>query len=320
MSKNRRAFFQAGLGIFLLWVLCWYFGIGQIARNFGAIDPSYLILTVLLIGLGTLLGAANVYLLLEAGPARPRFRTFLPVYWTSWAIGLIFPGQVGDVASLALLLKRHGLELHATLARSAADKAISLMMMSAFGLYGISRLPVAADIPTSQAWSSIAAIGACLLAIALGLMKITAARFPAGVTILGKTWREMVALMTENPLRLLANMGLTMFKIVIAGATYLFMFRALGQHGHTLTEVTPLVAASSLVAYLPVSLNGLGTAEAMGVMLFAGLKLTPATVLASYLALRISGLLLAWIPTLFLLSIARECGQGQALNPRGRKP
>lgn len=320
MNKHRRAFLQAGFGVFLVLLLCWHFGIAQIAINFGTMDAGYLAIAVLLIGLGTLLGAANLYLLLEVGPARPRFRAFLPAYWTSWAIGLVFPGQIGDVASLALLLKRHGLALHATLARSTADKVISLILMSAFGLYGISQLHVAAEISPGQTWPVMAAIVACLLAIAMGLIKIAAARFPAGMAIVTKTWKELLALVTENPLRLLANMGLTVVKIILAGAAYWSMFRALGHPAVTLAEVTPLVAASSLIAYVPVSLNGLGTAEAMGVILFASLQLTPATVLAGYLALRISGLLLAWVPALIWLALARKHRHGEALDPRGRQP
>jgi uncharacterized membrane protein YbhN (UPF0104 family) len=93
--------------------------------------------------------------------------------------------------------------------------------------------------------------------------------------------------------------------VILTGGAYWMAFSALGEKGHAFWAVTSLAMAAGLVAYLPISLNGIGTVEASGVAVFGILGIPPATVLAAYLVLRLLVFAVAWIPTaIWLLIIA----------------
>ena len=65
-----------------------------------------------------------------------------------------------------------------------------------------------------------------------------------------------------------------------------------------------LVTVSLLVAYIPVSFNGLGTVEITGILLFSLLGLGEELVLSSYLVLRATVMLIAWMPSLLILALS----------------
>lgn len=298
----------------LLGTLAWYLGFSRLLGHLSALDPAYLGIAIALIAIATLIGAFNVYLLLNIGGKAPSFRTFLPAYWLSWAIGLVFPGQIGDVASLALLLKKRGIEFHTTLGRSAADKLISLLLMAGIGLWGIARFPYSMHIDATTWMTVAAALGLLVLWMRYRLKLWISARFPAAMDTLRNAMAELIALIRKHPALLGANMGVTLIKIVLAGASYWYLFRALGYDDIRLMDVVPLVAASSLVAYLPISLNGMGTAEVAGIALFGSLGLPPSAVLTAYLTLRVSVLILAWVPASLWMLFARQEAHRQPLD------
>jgi hypothetical protein len=64
-----------------------------------------------------------------------------------------------------------------------------------------------------------------------------------------------------------------------------------------------------LVAYLPVSFNGIGTVELAGVALFGTVGVPAAAVFSGYMALRAMVLVIAWVPAgLFLLHTGKQTG------------
>ena len=68
--------------------------------------------------------------------------------------------------------------------------------------------------------------------------------------------------------------------------------------------MVPLVSACALVAYVPVSFNGIGTVEMAGVFVFGHLGIPGAGVLAAILCLRLIVIALAWIPASLWLARA----------------
>ena len=68
-----------------------------------------------------------------------------------------------------------------------------------------------------------------------------------------------------------------------------------------LPAITLCAASAGLVAYLPLSLNGIGTVELTGLTLFGALGLPPEKILAAYLWLRVATLAATFVPLLVLL-------------------
>jgi uncharacterized membrane protein YbhN (UPF0104 family) len=113
--------------------------------------------------------------------------------------------------------------------------------------------------------------------------------------LIGQTFREAKTTVQLHLARVFTNIILTIIKVLLIGVAYWCMFRGLGGDVNLL-EVVFLVPASALIAYLPISFNGIGTVEITAVYLFNKIGLSTTTILASYLVLRIIVLLIAWIP------------------------
>ncbi len=60
------------------------------------------------------------------------FLSFLRIYWIAWAVGLVSPGQVGDLATVGTNLSRRGVDWRGTVGRSLLDKGITLSVMLLF--------------------------------------------------------------------------------------------------------------------------------------------------------------------------------------------
>lgn len=298
---------RTGIGLVLLAVLIWYLDIRTVFAPFRSISLQWTLATAALIVFATLISAFSLHLFINQERRIP-FGSFLPLYWVSWAIGLVVPGQVGDIASISASLRRHGFAWQVSLGRSVLDKGITLLAMLFFALMG---LAFAADVRWN-AWS-------LFFALALALVSLLAAylarhRLVAWFPSDGTGWRgsvrktadEFMTTLKRRPSRVAVNFIFSVVKILVAGASYLTMFVAFGFDGDNYFKVVCFVAVSSLVAYLPVSFNGIGTAEAAGIAMFSTLGMAPSTVLSAYIALRLLVLVLAWTPASLWLFFAPQ--------------
>lgn len=296
-------------GIVLLALLVWAIDPRQMLTSIAEVRIEYLVAAAGLVAAATLIGAVSIHLFFEPED-KLSFRSFLPVFWLSWAIGLVFPGQIGDVASLSALLKRRGIDWPRALARSLTDKLISFSLMLVFAGAALITLPGAS-------WS----VGSWwLLALALAMMSVLyvgrkqlfarlAQHFPRGSILFVRTADETCSIARRHPGRIILNSMITVLKIALTGASYWFIFAALGYGDIGLWNVVCLAAASSLVAYLPVSFNGIGTVELAGVALFGTVGVPAAAVFSGYMALRAMVLVIAWVPAgLFLLHTGKQTG------------
>lgn len=281
---------RIAIGLALLLALLAVLDVRQIVAVMRRIDGHWTLAAATLMCASTVIGAGGLYLLLNTERALS-FLAFLPLYWTAWAVGLVFPGQVGDMVSLTVVLQRRGLAPAVTLGRSMADKLVSLLLMIAFALWAVrQRLS-----PLLFAALVLGALlGGALLLVLLRrggrLARHRATQF------LLKALNEALLVARRHPGLIALNAGLTLLKICLSGLAYWCMFQAFGFAAAPAWDVITLVAVSSLVAYIPISFNGVGTAEAAGVALFSTVGVTAPSVLASYLVLRAIGLCLAWIP------------------------
>jgi uncharacterized membrane protein YbhN (UPF0104 family) len=206
-------------------------------------------------------------------------------------------------------LKRLGFEWSAILARSLVDKVITLLIMSALAIYGLIYF-AKIDHLNSKAilwiifWLVILST-LCIWMQREFVRRVNSKKFKI-LKFTSNTLKEIANTVLNYPLRVIANFMITFFKIVLIGTAYWLMFKALGHADISLWEVIPLVAASSLVAYLPISLNGIGTVEITGILLFSYIGLPETTVLTTFLSMRLIVFLLAWLPASLILLIARE--------------
>ena len=294
---------RVAASLLLLAALVWWVDPLALARQLAGMDLARWLAAAAAIALATLVGAVNLHLLLREHSGKP-LAEFLPVYWTAWAVGLVAPGQVGDLATVSALLQRRGIDWRGTLGRSLVDKVVSLLVMLAFTGWAVLELRREISLRIEPRIVALVLVGVALAAAA-GVLLWRSARGRAMALHLAEVGRSFLDTLRRTPGRVALNAALTVVKVALIGAAYWLVFRALGQQQVEFAQTVAVSTAAGLLAYLPISFNGIGPVEAAGVVLFGILGVAAGTVVAAYLTLRATVLLLAWVPAALFLAATR---------------
>jgi uncharacterized membrane protein YbhN (UPF0104 family) len=286
----RRALAIVGLGV-LAAVLYWV-GVDTVLAALGRLSAGAIAVAVMAVVVSTLLGAWNCYRIAEL-QATLTFRSFVPVFWRSWAVGITLPGQVGDLVTMVWQLKGRSIDLGFVAGRLIADKGITLVLM----LTLLSLLPVAIGVARPLTSALI------LVGVAAGIAPLLAllmwCRRHPDVLIRYRLGQRVVSVFeaTAVPMRLvIGNALVTCGKLVASGYAYFVVLDAVATEAVGLGATTVISQTAGLVAYVPISFNGLGTVELSAVALFGAAGVEASAVLSTYVALRLLTLATAWVP------------------------
>lgn len=254
----------------------------------------YFILALFFQYASVLLGSLNLYIL---------FRPFLDItfprfccsYFKAFTAGLLMPGQFGD-ASIVLFMNSKELNYSRTFSVYVWDKYITLVFYLGIVFIFVSEIMNYSD------WVPIAVmIGAGCVLFVLIYIITKFALFRAVNGWIGRLVRfihnsavEIMSYAKFHPFRLMINGVLTCFKLFFVMLCYHFILAALG-YDLSIVSVGISSIASSVVAYLPISLHGVGTVEATAMWVFGRLNVSSVDVLSGFLLLRLSIYTLALI-------------------------
>ena len=266
------------------------------------IDPACLAGAIAAIVAGTLLSAINSYLICGASQVMG-LGEYVYAFWVAWAIGLVVPGQIGDMLTLNQVLRRRGMPLSHSVARTTVDKVVSLLcaLMVASQIF---RLGHASVLRSLSAGAIMLLAGmAAFAALSLWALHRMGRMESKNRWVVGAiaTAAEVVRIVITRPRLLVVNLVLSLLKVGLTGISYWLVIRGLSAAVPPLQNVTIAAISSGLVAYLPLSANGIGTVEVAGAGLFGELGIGLDVVLSMYLVLRLVNILLAWVPAVFVL-------------------
>jgi uncharacterized protein (TIRG00374 family) len=270
----------------LLWAFIFFFDWNRIGETVASVRLDFLFGAVVCLAAILMLGALNIWILLN-GVTEMSFKSTLYVYLLSWCTFLLVPGSTGDAIQL-FLLKETGVPYRDSGSVYITDKIVSLsaaILVAVTGGLIYFRL-------FFRPW------------ILLGLFALPGLVVTAAYK-LGQRSSNMWILRVLNfagapivfyknhPARVRMNAVGTLIKLVITTLSHWFTFGAVGVEMSFGIVLTVAVLAS-LVAYIPVAFNGVGTVEFAAVTLYGVYNVPAHQVLATYLILRASNLALAF--------------------------
>lgn len=301
------------VGVVLLVLLIGVIGPRVTVATLEAARLEWLALCAAMLVLCGLIGAINVYLLGEFD--KIRFRVFCRVFWHAWAVHLVSPGQVGDVAAISLMMRRHGVSWSASLGRLMIDKVISLLVISGFALAGYLYLVSTRVALTDGRGAEWIALAAAFSVAVMGWFVVThPQRLQQLRELVFSAWSETRLALKERARQVGLNCVLTVIKTLLSGSAVWAVFIALGYSPPYWPSVF-LVMSASVVAYVPVSINGIGTVEAVAIQLFAGLGVSAEATLLTFIVYRAIILAVAWIPSALMLLLDAEKNDSSRSSP-----
>lgn len=254
-------------------------------------SPCYVSLGVIFIITSIFLAGANLYLFF-CPRLNMRFFDFMKKYWFSWAVGLLMPGQVGEVASLTCILCRSkNIDIKSCSSILLIDKLITLMVMIFFALATTIQLK---QFEARGIVYIIFFIFSTLIFIFLLCYFFKKSRL---VTVF--FFNKIFFYLKVHPKLILQNIFLTFVKVVLVGFSYYFMLLSIGKVDVSVVIIISLVMTSSLIAYFPLSINGLGSVELTSITLFSYVGISSSHILAMYALTRLTVYLTASVPLFF---------------------
>jgi len=279
MGKARIRWLMRLVGpLLLVWVFWRFADFGALADTFARAAGWPLLAAVLLNGFAihaklwrwrSLLGSVAVPLSLGGA-----YRAFLP----SLYLGLITPGRVGDALRIQYLKRDHSVGYADGLAVSIVDRLCDVYVLLAFVTLGVVHLASAVDLPLAQTtWIAVAAVAiAPALLFVRGVAEPAAqwlyGRFSAGETHEGLSV-FFAALRSQVGPRLIGPIAVT---VVAFLTNYLQAWLVAYGLGIDLrfVDVAALVAISSLLSLLPISISGVGVRESFFALVFPAFGFT----------------------------------------------
>jgi uncharacterized membrane protein YbhN (UPF0104 family) len=211
------------------------------------------------------LGAVRVHLTVGAF-ARVPFATVAGLYWRSVALGAFTPGQVGEL-SLALFLRRRGIDTAQSLAITAVDRVTTLGTLLGLSVLGL--LVYLPDAMNAWLWTVLSVCAGAVVTLYVRpwrkrIRAIVAALAPSALPFFEAFCRFFL----HYPLRAGANLLMGVARWLCAAFMLLVIIEP--QMSVPVDRVFVMVsnAAARLVTYVPISINGIGVLELSAVELF----------------------------------------------------
>lgn len=217
----------------------------------------------------------------------------------SWAIGNLLPSKLGEL-SLVYFLKKDEIAVADGMAVSVVDKFISLILFGLVSFVGIFFI-----FPRSLAYSlfiSLFALSVLFLVVTFLLLNKKLMKFiPRKVRPYFDSFRDsLYSFVTKNKKETRNNFIITMIKWGFATLYFYVVFIALGVRVPFLL-VLVINMVVSLISLIPISINGLGVRQAVGVYLFSSVGIPAAMSLNMYLITLFFNYLIATLVFVYMI-------------------
>ena len=316
MGRNQKRTYKillrAAVGLTLLFLLIRNVSIKNLIHSLSQVSIAFLLFAVCYQYGSVIIGPLNQYILFRTFNALT-YKTFLISYFRAFAIGLLLPGRFGD-AAIGIFLKSEGLYYTQAFSAYLWDKYLTFMLYLAIVLLFFTKLTAKSNYIALLLWLLL---GLIFPLIIYSVLRTTTtkkkmrsegrlARFSDNLL------SQLLEFLKQHPCLLLINLFITCVKLFFVILSYHVTLVSLGYY-LKVWEVGLASLASGIVAYIPISIQGLGTVEAAALLNFKALSVSSADVLTCYLLLRTNTYLLALFAYFFTFLFRKKDVSGHGV-------
>ncbi len=253
--------FRALFAFLLIYFLISYVGLDKLITTLMSANPFYLSVAILLMAIVIGLNSLALLVLIKT-LAKFEAWAFFKKYISSWAFGTILPGRLGDF-SLGFILKKQ-IPASKVFVVVLVDKLITLFIYSFLTIFGISYFFTDID-----AFNAIAIILAFWLVLLIALFSNKVRELAVNLLLkyfkthkLAITYfsETLTFILTKNKKSLGQNFILTIIRLITITLIFYTLFLSFNVTANWL-HLMIIVAISTIIALIPISINGLGIRE-----------------------------------------------------------
>ncbi len=297
MNKKTTKLIKFIVGPLILIALFYHIGFQEMGRLLQEVNITYALLAFVVFILSVLIASFNLKLMLNA-VKNISWKPFLTYYLLSRVSALFLPGRLGDF-SITYFLKKEKIGYGEGIAAVGVDKIVTIFCSIIVGLFGLHFIFGSNDIATIVFYL-LAAMFVGLLGTTKGsrrfikkyILRKYAPKLHGFSTTLfsyAKEHRGLVAF----------NIIVTFIRMLVIALAAQLMFKAVGA-SLPIIVLFLIGGIETMSTLIPVTINGLGIKQSVGVYFFNLLGITPDIVGTRYLIGLIIQYLFGFITIMFI--------------------
>ena len=289
-SKFLRIFISVTILIFLIYKI----GTKRIVETISQFNAAYMIPILIVTFLANLLGTYKLILLIKSLKIHISFLKLYHLNFLSWCLSLFIPGRIGELF-IVYFLKKERIELGVGSAIVIADKLIGVIVTFALAIGGMFLF---FSINQSIKMTLTVLLG---LVIFIYILISNLGRNLIRKFIL-KKWESKFAgfsktlffLMKKHKGILAYNFILSLIKWVLSSFVLYILFISFGQKVPVLM-VAIVTATLAITSLIPITTNGLGVKESVGVFIFTLIGIPTEITISVFLMLLVINYLISTV-------------------------
>lgn len=294
-----------GIAIFLF--ILWRIDIKKTINIIGQINLTYFILAFLLVFLSFLIKIYRWNYIQKAQGIRYRFRDSFVMNMSSYVIGMITPGQIGELGKF-MYLKNDGHPTSKAIIGVILDRIFDIILLVFWGLVG---LILFFGLSKKVVWLSVAVLVIIIFAILFLKNKPVRNRFLKTITpIIPKKHRDPLQSLPEtiiNEMKKLTT-GNYIFITFLSTTSWVFFFfqanllmKAIGVINIPFAYIALAATIARFISLIPISVLGLGTREGALLVLLAPYHVLPENIISFSFLIALTMLMVGIIGLFFWL-------------------
>jgi uncharacterized protein (TIRG00374 family) len=228
--------------------------------------------------------------------------SWLTIFIPGFAIGLFLPGRVGDVTMVAIA-KKKGFEIGQSTTLILIDKITTLLVFIPLAILGFYTILHTKELGWSIFLSIILLIGLIMLftPFCRRILKKILGKYAEKFTGFHKTFKE---LFLNHKKELLYNILITLLRPILSSLIMIVIFKSLGYNLDMYNAII-ITAITLIVSIIPITPNGFGIREGLGLILLSQSGVPSEATIAMYLILFSTSCIIILISYLYYLIIRR---------------
>ncbi len=282
MNNKKLIFLRILIGFLILFALFYKVGFTNLYNTLISINPIYLFLLFLMTIIIMIVETITYKVLTAAVDKKIPFWRLFKYYITSWSIGLISPGKLGEF-SLVYFLKKEDIDLGKGTAMYVLDKSITIFLLILVSVYGFFIF-----LTKVQALQLIIALLILIFLVIFFLISSPGRKIIVRYILrkyaenFSGFSRTLSFYFKEQKRIILLNIFLTLIKSILQAIAVFFVFLAFGVKVPIL-PIYIISAIITIVSLIPITVSGLGTREASATFLYSLIGVKASIVISVYI-------------------------------------